>query len=200
MTPAECSTARTWLSASIDGEVLPDPELRAHVDTCSQCRAWEARVHAVARQVSLRAAGSPDVVAPAIAAFARHQQQAGRTQFGIARGILVAAGLLGLVLAAATALGAFGHMAGHPVRDLVALESALAVGFLVGAWRPDRYTRGLLPVAIAAGLFTLTSTASGITGTSADLVREASHIPVLLGGLGLFVLFDAMNASTSVRR
>lgn len=196
---AECTSARSWLSAFRDSEAPPDAAARRHIDDCSTCTAWEATLDTVTRRVAVRAAGSPDVTTPALAAWAQRVEQP-TFQHRAAQVILTVAGVAGLVLAGATALGLVGSSAAHPVRDLVAMESAMAIGFLVGAWRPDRYTRGLLPVAAVAGVLTVTGSTTAVGGSSADLVREAAHLPVLLGVLGLFVAVDAVNGTARRRR
>lgn len=196
---ADCTTARRWLSAFRDGEALPDAAARLHVDECAACASWERALDTVTRQVAVRAAGSPDVIGAALAAWAEPSRQP-TMQRHAAQILLVIAGLTGLALAAATAAGTLGTQAPHTMRDLVAMETALAVGFLTAAWRPDRYIRGLLPSAAVAGLLTMTGSTTAVASSGADLLREASHVPVLLGVLGLFVAVDALNAAGGRRR
>lgn len=198
--PADCTHVRAWVSAYRDGEALPDPQAREHLDACQACTAWAESLDALTRRMAVRAAGSPDLTGPALRAWAAQVTEPGTAQQRVARAILGVAGAAGLILAVATAFGVVDPAAGHSVRDLVAMESALAVGFLLGSWRPDRYTRGLLPVAAVAGVLTLTMSAGDVAGSSADLLREASHLPVLLGLLGLFVLLDGTGATVPRRR
>ncbi|HVM18924.1 MAG TPA: zf-HC2 domain-containing protein [Egibacteraceae bacterium] len=196
--PTDCTEARTWLSAFTDGEALPDTQLRAHVDDCGDCASWEATVNGATRRMALRPAGSPDVITNAIQAFSRRPASAARgerRQRHVARILLAAAGALGLVLAAATALGMFGPAASHSVRDLIAFEAALSAGFLLAAWRPERYLRGLVPVAVVAAVLTVSGSTTALAGSAARALDEASHIPVLLGALGLFVMADTMNGA-----
>ena len=198
--PVDCITARRWLSAERDGEALPDPAARAHVDSCDACTAWESTVGTVARRMSVRSAVTPDLTAPALAAWVKNPEPSHPAQARVARVLLAVAGVAGLLLAGATALGVVGPTVAHSTSDLVAMECALAFGFLLGAWRPDRYTRGLLPVAVVAGLLTLTTSAGQISSSTADLLREAAHLPVLLGMLGLFVLLDATGSTNPRQR
>ena len=198
--PSDCTTARRWMSAERDGEALPDAAALAHLETCDACAAWETTLSTVTRRMTLRPAQSPDVTGAALAVWAERAERPHATQARVARVLLAIAGLAGVLLAAATATGLVGPTATHSTTDLVAMESALAVGFLLGAWRPDRYSRGLLPVTVVAGLLTLTTSANQMSSSTADLLREAAHLPVLLGMLGLFVLLDASGATTRHRR
>ena len=197
---SDCTTARRWLSAERDGEALPDTVARSHVESCDACTAWESTLSTVTRRMTLRTAATPDVTRAGLAAWAERAEQPHATQARVARTLLGIAGIAGLLLAGATAVGLVGPTGAHSTSDLVAMESALAFGFLLGAWRPDRYSRGLLPVAVVAGLLTLTTSASQVSGSTADMVREAAHLPVLLGMLGLFVLLDASGSTIPRQR
>jgi predicted anti-sigma-YlaC factor YlaD len=195
-----CHAAREWLSAFRDGETLPDEAARTHVDDCRACAAWEGALDAVTRRLVLRPAGSPNLVGPALDAWHATSAAPSPRQREIARLMLVLAGVAGLGLAIATLAGAMTPDGSHFVRDLVAFEIAVAIGFLLGAWRPDRFSVGLLPVAGVAGLLTLLVSARDVPGAEAAWLAEASHIPVLLGMFGLFVLLDAMNTTAPRRR
>ena len=197
---AACQDARQWLSAFRDGEALPDAGARAHITECRACSAWEGALDAITRRLVLRTAGSPNLISPAMAAWRRGTGSALRGQRRAAQAMLLLAGITGLGLALATLIGVLAPNGSHFVRDLVAFEIALAIGFLLGAWRPDRFGLGLLPVAGVAGLLTLLVSAGDLPGTRTALLAEASHIPVLLGLFGLFVLLDAMNTTGPRRR
>jgi predicted anti-sigma-YlaC factor YlaD len=196
-----CHDARTWLSAFRDGEALPEQAPREHIDGCAACGAWESTLDQIARRYAVRSVSTPDVTAPALAAWrtsASRSSHAGQQR--VARGMLALSGLGGLVLAAVTFTGLLGPGSSHFLRDLVAFECAIAVGFLLAAWRPDRYLRGLLPVAGVAALLIMTGSTGTIAGTRADLLVELSHLPVLLGVFGLFVLVDARPTTGPRRR
>lgn len=185
---ADCTAARRWLSTFRDGDAVHDATARAHIDDCAACTTWEATVDTVTRRMAVRSAGSPDLVAPAMAAW-RAPERAGENRLG--RMLLAVAGVAGLVLAAVSMAGS---PALHPARDVVAFEAALSVGFLLAAWRPEVYGRSLLPVAGVAALLVLVPTAADV-GRTTNLAAEASHLAVLLGLAGLFAQADASRHS-----
>ena len=51
----ECDSIRVALSAALDGEDpgVPADVVRAHLDGCADCRAWQERQHALTRQARL---------------------------------------------------------------------------------------------------------------------------------------------------
>lgn len=197
-TAPDCTAARRWLSAFRDGEALPDGARRAHVDACPACTGWERELDAATRRLVLHAAGgSPDVTAAALVVWNKREvltrgegAETPRQQV-VGRLVLGTAGAVGLALAAASFIVADPLGAGHLARDLVAFEAALSLGFVLAAWRPGRYGRGLLPVTAVAGVLSLLHNVTAVAGTSADLLAEASHLPVLVGLAGLFLLIDA---------
>lgn len=196
-TDGTCSTARRWLSADRDGEALYDPSARAHLDGCRACSAWEHALDDVTRRLVVYPAGSPDTLGPALASWQdKASEPAADPELRLARAVLALAGVVGMMLAAMAAFAPATFGAGaHFGRDLVAFEAALSGGFLLAAWRPQRYSGSLLPVAGIAGVLTLLLTAGDLTTASVDLLAEASHVPVLFGLAGLFLLLDAANRS-----
>ena len=196
---SNCANARAWLSAFRDGEALPNVAPREHIDACPACMAWEAAIDDITRHLVLRTVASPNVTARALSAWPLAGDAEVSRQRRIARVILTMAGVAGLVLSTLS-LSGVSASGGHLVRDLVAFEAALAIGFLLSAWRPERYPRGLAPVAGTAGVLTLLGSAPALSGARADFVAEASHLTVLLGLIGLFVLLDSMKTATPRRR
>ncbi|MGH8902342.1 MAG: hypothetical protein ACRDYA_11835 [Egibacteraceae bacterium] len=184
-----CPTARRWLSALRDGEAAEHPELRAHVQSCTACQRWDATTDALTRRVRVHRAGSPDVAATALRAFQAGQRP--RTLSGYARWVLGLAGVAGLVLAAVgfvVSPGAAAQPGVHLGHDVYSFETALALGFLLTAFRPDRYGRGLLPVTATAALLILLPSVTFVAAGHQDLLREVSHIPMLIGLVGLLLL------------
>ena len=208
---AACTSTREHLSARADRATTPDAAADAHLAGCPACRAWAAALTSLPTPSIPR---TPDITAAAVAAFRRdahatagrgrvgaapreaaplHGRRGRPTQIGVARGLLVAAGMAGVLVALAALIGTGWAvpLADHLGRDLAGLQGALAVGFLLAAWRPARYGRGLLPVAAIAALVTILPGAADASRAAASLVVEAAHLPLLAGATGLLLLADA---------
>lgn len=184
-----CGAARQWLSALRDGEASESPTLRAHVQSCAACQRWDATTDALTRRVRIHRAGSPDVAAAALRAFQTDQRA--RPLSGYARWVLGLAGVVGMVLAAfglATSPGGVAEPGLHLGHDVYSFETALALGFLLTAFQPDRYGRGLLPVTATAALLTVLPSVAFMAGDHQSLLQELSHVPMLIGLVGLLLL------------
>jgi predicted anti-sigma-YlaC factor YlaD len=194
-----CPAARRWLSAFRDGEAAEHPELRAHVQSCAACQRWDATADALTRRVRVRSAGCPDVAAAAVHAFQAKQ----RPLAGYARGALGLAGVTGLVLAIFGLVASPGGVAEpwlHLGHDMYSFETALALGFLLTALRPD-YGRGLLPVTATAVLLTVLPSVAFVAADHRDLLTEVSHVPMLIGLVGLLLLvLDGRRRLATTRR
>jgi predicted anti-sigma-YlaC factor YlaD len=146
-----CNTARTAISARLDGEDTGvDPtDLAAHLERCAACRAFARDAAAMHRDVRLaRAPAVPDLTAPILASLRSDDrpypshERALRLTLALVAAVMIVAALPALVL---------GDDAGLPVhtaRHIGSFDLALAVGFLFAAWRPSRVA-GLLPVVTA---------------------------------------------------
>jgi predicted anti-sigma-YlaC factor YlaD len=193
----ECTRSREWLSAYRDSEALDDAQARAHLDACDDCGGWVDALDGLTRAVRVRAAGSPDVASAGIEAFRRHVVEPVERQREVARMLLGVAGVAGLALFAIAIAGVSGTtaVAGHFGRDLSGLQAAISVGFLLAAWRPGSYGRGLLPVTAAAVLVVLLPSAAHAATLEAAPLAEAAHLPLLLGLVGLLLLVDPARQS-----
>ncbi len=140
-----CDTARTALSARLDGEesIQPAPAVDAHLDSCPRCRDWLAGAERVTRAVRLQPVRVPDLTARILTAArkegalpepARPPRRAALVALRWCLGVLAA---LQLVLAAPDLLGAVGHEA-HAGREVAAFDVALAVGLLIAACYPEQ--------------------------------------------------------------
>ncbi len=189
-----CDAAREWLSAARDGEALDDPTARAHVASCTACANWASTLDRLTPRLRIRPAGdTPDVVAAAMAVWRRREASGKRWQVRAGRVLVGVAGAAGLVLAAVGVVGLPGDLAAsgaHQGWELHSFEAALAFGFLLAARRPRRYTRPLLPLVAAVSALILAPSAAALTATGADPLGEASHLAVLVGLVGLLMLFD----------
>jgi hypothetical protein len=192
MAKYECRAAREWLSAFRDTEAFDDGAARAHIGACEACTAWASRLAWVTRIVRVRPAGSPDVAGAAIEAFRRKVEQPPARQREVARFLLGVAGVAGLALFVIALIGVPGTaaVAGHFGRDVSGLHAAISFGFLLAAWRPACYGRGLLPVVAMAVLVVLLPSAAHAASPDAALLAEAAHLPLLVGLTGLLLLLD----------
>ncbi len=184
-----CEPYRDALSAMADGEGAPvDADaVQAHLDTCDRCTAFAAASHEISRRLRVTPAQAvPDLTASILAAVDTPDGAHVRARLRQLRVLLALAGGAQLVLAGIT-LAAAGSLAGHATREAGIFELALAVGFLVVAWRPWR-AGGLLPVAaVVALLATATSVADVAAGTT-SVAQEAGHLLQLVGTGALWAL------------
>lgn len=176
----ECTTARTIISARLDGEA-DDGDLSAlddHLVGCAACEAWEARAHDLRRTVSMRQAmPPPDLADQVIARLAVPQMGPGqwvRYALGVVAASLV---VLNLPLLIGLADG------DHQSRHLGTFGVALGIGLLWAAWQPERAV-GLVPLAGALAVTTLAAAAIDLGSGRTAAVAEASHVLELVG-LGL---------------
>ncbi|MGI9016547.1 MAG: hypothetical protein ACR2HR_05475 [Euzebya sp.] len=123
----------------------------------------------------------PAITDSAVAAF--RSQRAAHRAWTLARVLLVVAGIAGLVLDLPVVLGS----ATHTTQDVAVLHVALAAGLLVAAWRPDRYARGLAPVAVIAAALLVLPSATGVGAATISPLAEAGHLPVIAGAAALLL-------------
>lgn len=187
---AACRPAREWLSAFRDGEAADDVGAHAHVQACAACAGWALGVDRAAASAGALYAppAGVDVVTTAVAAFEARQGDRRDLRERIGVLVLALAGVSGFILAAMS-LGSLGD---HTHQDLLGFQLALSVGFLLCAHDPSRYGRGLLAVSAAASLIVLLPSAAGTAAGGLDLLAEASHLPVLVGLIGLLLLLDTV--------
>ncbi len=201
-----CTIARTWWSANLDGEAVEDAASRAHLVGCVDCVSWmavlerlpSAATPATTRQDSWtmgdplrRALAEWDRPLGATARDDGTSRRVGAAGVGIA--LLWIAGLSGLVLSGSGLVQTWadGVSAGvHTSRELYAFETALSLGFILTARHPGRYARALFPMVAAVSVLIFLPAVS----VPGDPLAEASHISVLVGMLGLFVVVDARSA------
>jgi predicted anti-sigma-YlaC factor YlaD len=173
-----CEEIRTALSARMDGEdtgLIPAALLDDHLVACADCRAWQSAAEEVTLIIR-EPMGVPDLTAPILAAVAeqRRAEAAGR------RRILQIALALSAVVQLALAVPAL-LVPGvdlHTSREAASFDIALAVGFALAAWWPER-ARAFVPVAfVLAGCLTLTS-AFDIAGGATLVAHEISHVAAL---------------------
>jgi predicted anti-sigma-YlaC factor YlaD len=193
-----CEDIRTAVSARLDGEDpgLADDLIDGHLIGCSACQAWQDGAQRVVRAVRTRpeapdltesimlaVEADPQVVAQRARLRAAAEAH-GRRQ--ILRVAVAAAALVQLALALPTLLGAFTGTAGvglHASREMASFDVAVAVGFLLAAYRPQR-ALAYVPVALVlSACLAVTSgldLAHGVTGVG----HEIGHlVTVVQAGL-----------------
>ncbi len=184
---ADCGSARAWLSARRDGETLGDDKrAQAHLERCEACAAWMQALDEVTRRVRVHVVEGPDVVSAALASCGGADPDRSRHRTG--RILLAMAAVAGVTLSVlrlgpVSALGE--HVSAHAGRELGSFEAAMAVGFAAAAWRPQRYVAGLLAVTAAVSVLTVLSSFSDLFNQRTDMAVEASHLPMLVGLVGL---------------
>lgn len=176
----DCDSARTLISARIDGEASGDERasIDEHVAGCADCRAWELSAHDLRRTMVLRQEVPPAHLADSIVARLAVPQTGPGEWVRYALGV-VAASLVVLNLPLLVGLADGGHQSRH----LGTFGVALGIGLLWAAWQPER-AAGLVPLAGALGAATLVSAAIDVGAGRTAAVTEASHLLELIG-LGL---------------
>ncbi len=176
----ECTTARTIISARVDGEAGADElaALAGHLDGCPGCLAWESRAHDLRRTVIMRQpVPPPDLADQVVSRLGVPQMGAGqwvRYALGVVAASLV---ILNLPLLVGLTDG------GHQSRHLGTFGVALGIGLLWAAWQPERAI-GLVPLAGALAVTTLAAAAIDLGSGRTAAVAEASHALEMVG-LGL---------------
>lgn len=177
-----CADCRTSISAHLDGEdaAFAEPEVDAHLSGCASCRDYRAGAAGLHRKVRLAPADPvPNLTASTLAAIDVH---ATRNDRGL--GLRVCLGLVAVLQIVIAAPGlVVGEDAGLPVhaaRHVGAFSVALAIGFLVVAFRP-RHTRGLLPVAAALVVCLVGTSLLDVAAGDVGALSETVHITEIVG-------------------
>jgi predicted anti-sigma-YlaC factor YlaD len=185
-----CEDIRTALSARLDGEEpgLPDEAVDSHLAGCATCQAWQdgARRLVTAVATSAQPPDLTDAIMRAVAADPQVVAQRTRLRAAaeahsrrqILRVAVAAAAVVQLALALPTLFGAFTGTPGtglHATREMASFDVALAVGFLIAAYRPQR-ALAYVPVALVL--------AGCLAGTSlVDIVRGVTGVGHEVGHL-----------------
>ncbi|MFC4145673.1 zf-HC2 domain-containing protein [Micromonospora mangrovi] len=192
-----CDDVRAALSARLDGE---DPgasstALDAHTDSCPGCRSWLARAERVTRLTRLQAVVVPDLTAPVLAAVAAEQDAArqaaavtARARRQVLRVAVAVAAVAQLAVALPILLAGLGVDADpHTSREMASFDAALAVGFALAAWRPER-ARAFLPVALVLAVCLAGTSAVDIANSTTALVHEVGHLAAVVQAALLWAL------------
>lgn len=174
----QCGEARTLLSAAMDGDLVPSPELEAHVAGCRACLQWRDDAHALTR-IGMEPAPTRGLTRRVAATLPRGFSRYRWIRLALAWGgfLLIVWHLPGMLDSGTDIL--IRHLSRHQH----AFGFALGVVFLFVAWRPDR-AYGVVP---AAAAFTVTLAGAAVVDLimgASTLGREAPHV-VEIVGLGL---------------
>jgi predicted anti-sigma-YlaC factor YlaD len=182
-----CEDVREALSARLDGEQpgLATDSIDGHLSDCPACTAWLDGVRRVeaaglveapdlTERIMTALAADPVVAAKRARLRAVAEAHARRQVLRLA---VAAAALAQLALALPTLAGTFltAEVGPHTGREMASFDVAVAVGFLLAAWRPAR-ARAFVPVALV--LATCLAITSGI-----DIVRGVTSFTNEFGHL-----------------
>ena len=189
----DCRACREAISARLDGHDTDDPTVDAHLAGCLECQAWRADAVALAHRVDLHTAQSvPDRSSAILAALAdasAADEASARAEALLPWRIgLAALGTVQLLLAAPVLL--FGTEPGagiHAAREMGSFDVALAVGFLVAAWRPAR-AWGMVPLVAALALCLAGTSVIDVAEGRATLTGETLHLTHVVGLVMLWAL------------
>lgn len=183
----DCSQAREGISAVLDGEDpgLDVDALDAHLATCAGCSAWREAAHDVTRRSRMRLAPAPP--RPGAPTFPRSLPEnrpfRRPDRLGTTRLALLVTGLAELAVAVPALILGQDHGAPlHVAHEAGSFDAALAVGFVVAAWRPARALGMQALVGVAALLLVVTAGVD-LLGGRTDLLDEAPHLVVVAGWL-----------------
>lgn len=199
-----CDEIRLALSARLDGEDprVPAGRLDTHLAGCAGCRGWLERAALATRLVRAPQAAAPDLTGQVMAAVAadvadghRRRLEAARGRRQVLRVAVAVAAVAQLVMAVQVLLSGLDLPGGfavggdpHTGREMASFDVALAVGFAMAAYRPER-ARAFVPVAFVLAACLAATTMIDVANSSTALVQEVGHLvalaqAVLLWGLG----------------
>ena len=201
-----CDTVREALSARLDGEPTgwPDGSLDAHLTGCAGCQAWLAGAERLNRAVRVQPVEVPDLTARVLAQIAqaplastatsrasRHEPPPHRQ---ILRVAVAVAAVAQLAVAVPVLLGGLGVVDDpHASRELASFDVALAVGFALAAYRPDR-ARAYVPIAFVLAACLAVTSAVDIANASTAFVHEVGHLAAVVQAALLWALGRASRA------
>jgi predicted anti-sigma-YlaC factor YlaD len=196
-----CNTARTAISARIDGEELGvDPvDLATHLERCTACRAFAREAESMHRDVRLaRAPAVPDLTAPILASIAADH----RPHPAHERALRITLAVVGVVMVVAAVpalvLGDDSGLPVHAARHVGSFDLALAVGFLFAAWRPSRIA-GLLPVVAALVACLVGTSLLDVLDGRAGALTETQHAVEVVGLAAAWLLAHPLRPGRAAR-
>jgi predicted anti-sigma-YlaC factor YlaD len=202
-----CEDLRVALSARLDGEDpgLAEPLIDAHLVACSGCRTWLTGAEHLTRLVRVQAAepvaDRTEAIMAAVAADAATVSKAGavpdahrsRPQDDLGRQRVLRLAVAGfafaqLLVAVSAHLALIGIGAQlHTHHELGALDAALAVGFLLAAYRPA-LARAYTPLACALALLLAAVSVLDVARGATTFGQETGHLAAVAQAVLLWAL------------
>ncbi|MFE9653384.1 zf-HC2 domain-containing protein [Micromonospora sp. NPDC006431] len=184
-----CDEVRLALSARLDGEdpQAPAAALEAHTGSCPGCRSWLTHAERVTRLTRLQPVDVPDLTAQVLAAVATDRAAAragaaaaGRARRQVLRVAVAVAAAAQFAIALPILLAGLGVDADpHTSREMASFDAALAVGFALAAWRPER-ARAFLPVALVLAVCLAGTSLVDIAASTTAAVHELGHLAAVV--------------------
>lgn len=182
----DCERAREAISALLDSEPpgIDSTLLEQHLAQCPDCRVWRERAHELTRRTRLRAAQPAPAIAHAVVGIGALVRSRPWWSTLVAARI----GLVAVAVAQAAMtfpiliLGTDRDAPLHIAHEMGSFDLALAIGFLMAAWRPSRAEGMRVVVGAAAGLLVLTAVIDLIAGRT-TLADESPHLLAVAGWL-----------------
>jgi predicted anti-sigma-YlaC factor YlaD len=197
----DCDTARTAISARLDGEELGvDPvDLDTHLERCTACRAFARPAESMHRDIRLaRAPAVPDLTASILASIGSDR----RPHPAHERALRITLAVVGLVMIVAAApalvLGDDAGLSVHAARHVGSFDLALAVGFLFAAWRPSRVP-GLLPVVTALVACLVGTSLLDVFDGRTGAITETQHAVEVVGLAAAWLLVHPLRPRRRAR-
>jgi predicted anti-sigma-YlaC factor YlaD len=182
----DCEGARIAISALLDAEESGAERdlLDLHLDGCRDCRLWREEAHEVTRRFRLVPADAPapseDLLAATAAATRRWSWPAAATRTRLA---LVLVALAQIALTVPALIFGQDHDAPiHVAHEMGSFDLALAVGFLLAAWRPSR-ARGMSTIVGVAALALILTAVIDLAAGRTSPGDEAPHLLAFAGWL-----------------
>lgn len=201
-----CDEVRVALSAWLDGEDpgVPVSSLGAHTNSCPACGDWLTGVQRVSSALRLdrdqASELAPDVLA-GVAAGARARAVTGRpasAAHGRRQVLRVAVGAAAVAQFASslpTLLAGLGVTGGpHLGRELASCGMALAVGFGLAAYRPER-AQAFIPIALTLAVLMVATSVVDIANSTTVPAREIGHLATVVQAGLLWALGRAAGTS-----
>jgi predicted anti-sigma-YlaC factor YlaD len=180
-----CDDARELISACLDGEATADEAgvVDRHLAGCADCAQWREVAHEVTRRVRLTAAPSTPPRARDLTAVRPARKRSWRGSVALPRAGLLLVACAQMAISVPIILLGHDHDAPlHVAHEEGSFDVALAVGFVLAAWRPSRAV-GMRALVGAATLLLLVTAGLDLVNGRTTVADEAPHLLALAGWL-----------------